>query len=154
MTKCVLYFSQKHMGISINLGKKAHTREEHALFPEIPTEHLAGGWLGEEGRLSVDVADRHGELVVRSAIAGVHPEDLEVFVHNDMLTIRGRRLSEEAHEGENYLVKECHWGSFSRTLILPAEIDVDQISATIKDGILTVTLPKLHRDRRIEVTEK
>src|SRR5262249_19517904 len=113
-------------------------------------------WLGaeDEGRLAVDVLETEKEIVIKSAIAGVKPEDLEVFVHDDMLTVRGSRHADVHEEkGARHLVRECHWGSFSRSVILPTEIDVEKISATIRDGVLVVRLPKTHRNKRISVRE-
>ena len=104
----------------------------------------------DEGRLAVDVFETERELIIKSAIAGVRTEHLEVFVHNDMLTLRGQR-KEEVEPGAVPLVRECHWGSFSRSIILPTEIDADHISAALKDGVLTVRLPKVERSRKISV---
>ena len=138
-------------------GSPTPPDEDLLLFPE--AEHMPtireqtdrpDQWLqSDEGQLAVDVYDGEGELIVRSPIAGVHPQDLEVFLHNDMLTIRGRR--EHAEPVGRPILRECHWGSFSRSLILPTEIDADGIIASIKEGVLTVRLPKLTRSRRIAV---
>jgi len=125
-------------------------KEEDQLFPGAAD---AAAEAFEVGRLSVDVFDAGDELVLRSPIAGVRTEDLELSLHNDMLTIRGTRHVEEVGGEGRYLVRECHWGAFTRSLILPTEIDADRIAATIKDGILTVRLPKIHRDKRITVRE-
>jgi len=139
------------MGIMIGFGgSKARANDDEQLFPGA-TEETAATF--DVGRLSVDVIDTGDELVLRSPIAGVKPEDLEISLHNDMLTVRGaRRDSHEGGEG-SYLVRECHWGAFSRSLILPTEIDADNIAATIKDGILTVRMPKVRRDARIAVRD-
>jgi HSP20 family protein len=132
--------------------------EDNLLFPEashLPTVNEQPGsgeqpWLNEdEGQLSVDVYEGDKEIVVISAIAGVKSEDMEVFLHNDMLTVRGRRTAPLV-EGRP-LVRECHWGPFSRSLILPTEIDADGITAGIKEGVLTVKLPKISRLRTIKV---
>ncbi|MBN1584948.1 Hsp20/alpha crystallin family protein [Candidatus Uhrbacteria bacterium] len=128
------------------------SREENglSLFPGTDVE----SWIDEDGQLSVDVLETDGEIVIRSAIAGVRPEDLEVSVHNDLLTIRGQRKQVgETAEGR-WLVRECHWGGFSRSLILPTEVDPDRIRAELKDGILTVRMPKAVRDRKIKVQER
>lgn len=130
------------------------------LFPEAenlaPVKPASGdeSWLGDhgEGQLAVDVYETDGEIVIKSAIAGVQPENLEVFVHNDMLTIRGNRPSEcQESGGMRHLVRECHWGSFSRSLILPSEIDAERIQAELKNGVLTVRLPKVERSKKIQV---
>lgn len=150
------------MGIAISLKRRPEEDDELLLFPEAAGMPILDerpmqqeeSWLRhhEEGQLSVDVYETDKELVLRSAIAGVKPENLEVFVHNDMLTVRGKRSVEE-EAGSRTLVRECHWGSFSRSVILPTEIDVDGISADLKDGVLTVRLPKVERSKRIKVKE-
>lgn len=149
------------MALTISLRKKPDDEEELLLFPEaahlhpVKTGHDAEEpWLGghEEGRLAVDVFETDKELCIKSAIAGVKPEDLEVFVHNDMLTIRGKRTADE-ESGSRHLVRECHWGSFSRSVILPSEVDVDMIAATLKDGVLIVRMPKKHRSKLVSVKE-
>lgn len=138
------------MGITFGLGKSAGAEEEQ-LFPE--QAGMVGGISEEVGRLSVDVIETDDELTVRSAIAGVRPEELEVSVHNEVLTVRGRRHSDHEEGSGRYLVRECHWGAFSRSLILPSEVDADRIAATIKDGILTVRMPKIRRDKRVTVRD-
>lgn len=144
------------MGIMIGFGgTKKSNQDDEQLFPGIAEETAA---TFDVGRLSVDVVDAGEELILRSPIAGVKPEDLEISLHNDMLTVRGTRHSNatgETHSAgnEHYLVRECHWGAFSRSLILPTEIDANKIVATIKDGILTVLMPKVRRDTRISVRE-
>ncbi len=147
------------MALTISLKKKAgENDDELVLFPE--AGHLqplgqdrGADWFGsEEGQLAVDVYDAEDEIVIRSPIAGVRPEDLEVFVHNDMLTVRGQRMTEEEVKGRR-VVHECHWGAFSRSVILPAEIDAERISAELKNGVLTVRLPKAERKKKIDVRE-
>jgi len=150
------------MAITISLRKKHNDHEDELLlFPEAANSvngqsaHPEGGsWVShqEEGRLAVDVYETTSEIVMRSAIAGVRPEDIDVSVHGDMVTIRGMRQSENV-PGARALVSECHWGSFSRSVILPSEVDAERISATLKDGVLTVRLPKTERSRRIDIRE-
>src|SRR3989344_2152495 len=79
-----------------------------------------GDWLDDntEGQLSVDVYATGDEIIIKSTIAGVKPEDVDVSINNDMLTIRGQRQKEEEDEGKDYYYQECYWGSFSRSLIL------------------------------------
>lgn len=106
---------------------------------------LQNDWLEDdaEGQLSIDVYQDEDNVYVKSTIAGAKPEDIDISVHNDMLTIRGKRQKEEKIKDENYLYQECFWGKFSRSIILPTEVDVDNIKANLKDGILTITLPKI-----------
>ena len=103
------------------------------------------GWFDEEteGQLSLDVYQDDKNIYVKSTIAGAKPEDIEISVVNDMLTIRGKREKEEKIEGKDYLYQECYWGRFSRSIILPTDVNVEKIKAELKDGILTVILPKI-----------
>lgn len=103
-------------------------------------------WIDEEepeGQLSVDVYEEGDTIIVKSTVAGVEPEDIDVSIVNDMLTVRGKRKEERTSRGREYFFQECFWGSFSRSIILPVDVDVKRIDATIKNGILTVILPKL-----------
>ncbi len=141
-----------YMAITISLKKSPEKDNDFLLFPETGHSAQDESWLQDEGRLAVDVYETEQELILKSSIAGVRTEHLEVFVHNDMLTVRGRR-EEEVEPNAKPLVRECHWGSFSRSVILPTEVDVDHISAALKDGVLTVRLPKIERSRKINVKD-
>jgi HSP20 family protein len=142
--------------------QKRHADDDLILFPEAERAVSANaesrtedGWFNDdEGRLAIDISETEKEIVILSPIAGVKPEDLEVFMHNDMFTIRGNRHQDlGVVPGGKHIVRECHWGAFSRTVIMPIEIDADAITATIKDGVLTVRMPKTERSRRIAVKE-
>ena len=80
----------------------------------------------------VDVYDRPDAIVVRSLIAGVSPEDLEISLHEDMLTLRGERKEYEEIADDQFYARECYWGSFSRTIIIPAQVQQDKIKAFAK----------------------
>ncbi|HAT73949.1 MAG: Protein containing Heat shock protein Hsp20 protein [Candidatus Moranbacteria bacterium GW2011_GWF2_36_839] len=95
-----------------------------------------------EGQLTIDVYQTDNDVVIRSTIAGVKPEDLDVSINNDMITIRGERRKDEEVSEENYYYQECYWGSFSRSVILPVDVLADKIEASMKNGILTIRLPK------------
>lgn len=99
--------------------------------------------LGEEGQLSVDVYQDRENVIIKSTIAGVEPEDIDISFDNDMITIRGQRHQDNRVREDDYFYQECYWGSFSRSIILPVEVDSDKIQATIKNGVLTITLPKI-----------
>lgn len=109
---------------------------------------------GEEGELSIDMYQDKDHVVIKSTIAGVSPEDLDITIANDMVTIRGERRQSQEVNKENYYYQECYWGSFSRSIMLPVEVDVDKATAELKDGILTVTLPKASRARTKKVKVK
>lgn len=96
----------------------------------------------EEGELSVDVYQTEKELIVKTAVAGVKKEDLNISLDNDMLTIRGNKKTDETIEEGNYFHQECYWGKFSRSLILPVEVDKNKVKAELKNGVLTIILPK------------
>lgn len=106
-----------------------------------------------EGQLTIDVYQTDDDIVIKSTIAGVKPEDLDVNINNDMVTIRGERKLEEQVDPENYYYQECYWGPFSRSVILPVEIIAEKAEATMKNGILTIRLPKADttKTRRIQV---
>lgn len=99
----------------------------------------------EEGELTVDIYDKGDSIVIQSTVAGVKPEDLDVSITNDSVTIRGRREREDAIHEENYYYKELFWGTFSRSVILPEEIEEDEAEASLKHGLLAIRLPKKRR---------
>jgi HSP20 family protein len=113
-------------------------------------------WLDEnyEGQLSVDVFGTQDEIVIKSTIAGVKPEDIDISISNDMLTIRGERAQQEEVGIDEYYYQECYWGGFSRSIILPVEVEGDKVSASLKNGVLTVRLPKARRSKSISVKVK
>jgi len=96
----------------------------------------------QEGQLTVDVFQDDQNIVIQSTIAGVSPDDLDVSITNDMVTIRGERRRQYDIDDEDYFYQECYWGTFSRSIILPVEIDSDRAEAKIKNGVLTIRIPK------------
>lgn len=110
--------------------------EEKNILPEIAEE---------EGELTVDVYDHRDTFVIQSTVAGVAPENLDVVVAADRVTIRGTRTREEKIDDKNFHCKELFWGSFSRSVILPDEINDELAEATMKHGLLTIRLPKKKR---------
>lgn len=103
-------------------------------------------WLTEsEGQLTIDVYQTSNDIVIKSTIAGVKPEDIDVSITNDMVTIKGKRQKDEEIKTEDYFYQECYWGSFSRSVILPVEIDAEAAQASMKNGILTIRLPKIEK---------
>jgi len=109
-------------------------------------------WFEPEGELAIDVYQTETDLVIQSAIAGVKPEFLDISMERDVITIKGSREKPFEEEGD-YFTQECYWGSFSREVILPVEVDPDKAEATMKEGILTIRIPKILREkkRRIKV---
>ncbi|MEI6650893.1 MAG: Hsp20/alpha crystallin family protein [Candidatus Moraniibacteriota bacterium] len=95
-----------------------------------------------EGQLTIDVYQTENEIVIKSTIAGVKPEDLDVTINNDMVTVKGERKNEEVVEHGNYYYQECYWGGFSRSVLLPVDVIPEKADASLKNGILTIRLPK------------
>lgn len=115
-------------------------------------------WIEEEtekdGELSVDVYQTPDMIVVKSMIAGVRPEDLDVSITRDMVTIRGKREEERIAREDDYFARELYWGSFSRTIALPEEVDVDEAEAVEKHGLLILKLPKLDKKKQSRLKVK
>lgn len=125
----------------------AGQQEENKASPQPKQEKepwLTGNF---EGQLSVDVYQTEDSVVIQSTVAGVRVEDLDISVNNDMVTIRGIRRRDEEVKPENYFYQECYWGGFSRSIILPFDVKTEKVSATLKNGILTVILPKAEKPR-------
>ncbi len=103
--------------------------------------------VAEEGQLTIDVYQTDDDIVIQSTIAGVTSDDLDIAVTNDMVTIRGSRKPEDKVRAGDYYYQELYWGSFSRTVILPEDIDADHAKAKLNNGMLTLRLPKLAKTK-------
>lgn len=117
----------------------------------------AANWIEEEereGELTVDVYQTPDSIVIKAMIAGVRPEDLDISITRDMVTIKGRREEEKTIHDEDFFARELYWGSFSRTITLPSEIDVDEAEAVEKHGLLILKLPKLDKKRQSKLKVK
>lgn len=95
-----------------------------------------------EGQLAIDVFQTEKKIIIKSTIAGVKPEDLKISLHHDLISIKGQRQIKESVREEDYLYRECYWGAFSRSIILPAEVDSKRVEAELENGVLTITLYK------------
>jgi HSP20 family protein len=127
-----------------------NTDEETKPSKKIPNET---SWVTEEAEakeaeLTVDVYQTQDSIVVKAMIAGVRPDDLDVSITRDAVTIRGTREEERTAREDDYFVKELYWGSFTRTIQLPEEIDVDEAEAIEKHGLLIIKMPKLDKRRQ------
>lgn len=130
-------------------------KETEAMKESEPLE--AKEWLAEtpeEGQLTLDVYQTDKDIIIKSTIAGVDPSDLDISYNNGMLTIKGERKQEEKITKEDYFYQELYWGSFSRSVILPTDIDPDGIDAELKNGILTVRLPKKEAQNQKKIKVK
>lgn len=107
-----------------------------------------------EGQLPVDVYQTPNEIVIRAFVAGVRPDELNVSISRDMVVIEGSRDERDSVVDSDYFTRELFWGSFSRTILLPQEVDVDNSSAGAKDGLLSIILPKLDKARQTKLRVK
>ncbi|MCX6797705.1 MAG: Hsp20/alpha crystallin family protein [Candidatus Falkowbacteria bacterium] len=118
----------------------------------------SSGWSENEqmeGQLAIDVYQTPNKIIIKSTIAGVKPEDLKISLHHDLLSIKGHRQVVGSVSDDDYLFRECYWGNFSRSIILPAEVDSKKIEAILENGILTISLEKVKTEPiRIEVQEE
>jgi len=125
---------------------KSKIRESEKPRIHESAEPESAEWLPEsEGQLTIDVYQTPTHIVIKSTIAGVKPEDLDITITNDMVTIRGKRQKDEEIQTDEYYYQECYWGSFSRSVILPVDVEADAAEAGLKNGILTIKLPKIEK---------
>jgi len=123
---------------------QAHSNSEEAKQWEKLSE--------QEGKLAVDIFENKKDIIVYTTMAGAIPEKIEVYVHDDVLTIRGERPSPiQKKESIEYVHKECYWGAFSRTIVLPVDVKGEQAKAEYKNGVLKILIPKRTDDRRVPI---
>ncbi len=108
----------------------------------------------EDGELSVDVYQTPNEIIIESMLAGVKPEDLQISITRDMVTIKGRRDGNTQITDDDYFYKELYWGSFSRSILLPHEIEIEGVEAVEKHGLLIIRLPKVDKAKTSKVKVK
>ncbi len=136
------------------MARKNPTNDESVLENEFlnDEEVVEQNWLeGEEqeveGQLAVDVFQTKESVVIKAPIAGVDPKQLEVAIAEDVVTIRGERVDDSTVDRENYYVQECYWGAFSRSIIMPVSVNADKAEASLKNGVLTIAIPKVIQDK-------
>ena len=133
------------------------TRNDLVSLEEIDSDNFGRHIHDEEGQLTLDVYQTDTHLVIIAPVAGVEPDEIDITVsEKEVLTIRGtRQISSEVMD-DNYLCRECFWGAFSRSVVLPEGLDVDEVSATFKRGILKIEIPKLKREKtkKVEIKKK
>lgn len=119
-------------------------------------DNLGESAFPSDGQLAVDVFNTEESIIIKAMIAGVRPSDMDVDISRDMITIRGTREEDHEISDNDYYHRELYWGSFSRNILLPEEIDVEQAEASEKNGLLTIRLPKLdkHRKTKLQVRSK
>jgi len=132
---------------------KIETNEEENLPPEASkdreeTEEEKS--FEPKGELAVDVYQTEKDFVIQSAIAGVKPEEIDILIEDDMIIIKGTR-KKPSEEKADYFCQECFWGPFLKEIILPVEVDPGRAESVMKDGILTIRMPKINREKRKKI---
>ena len=107
-----------------------------------------------EGELSVDVYQTPTHIIIKAMIAGVKPEDLDISITRDLVTIRGKRERHTESTAGDFFFQELYWGAFSRTIVLPQEVEIEEADATEKHGLLVIRLPKLDKGRHAKLKVK
>jgi HSP20 family protein len=109
----------------------------------------AGEWLP-----SLDVSETKNELVVKAEVPGMDPKDIDISLSDGMLTIKGEKKQEKEEKEADYHLVERSYGSFTRSVQLPKEVQSEKINASYKNGILKITLPKSEEAKKKEIKIK
>jgi len=105
-------------------------------------------WLEEEeGQLAIDAYQDEDAIYIKAPIAGVNIDDLEISITDEIVSVKGTRKNETELARENYFVQECYWGAFMRSYILPVSVDAAKAEARLRDGILTISIPKQEKTK-------
>lgn len=156
LKKAIQKFSQEtSIGQKENLKKKYGLALSDKVFKDFDeaerkTARLLNESMNEEeeeGQLSVDVYQTEKEMIIIAPIAGVTTQDISMSITDDVISIQGKRNFTTAIPEENYYTKECFWGNFSRSIVLPEAVDATKVKATFKNGILKITIPKIEQIR-------
>ena len=132
----------------------AQSHKDPRSRPTQPVLHDDDLPSGDAGQLPVDVHQTGSDIVIRAFVAGVRPDELNISISRDRVEIEGSRMEREQVSGPDYFTRELFWGSFSRLIMLPQEVDVESSSASAKDGLLTIILPKLDKARQTKLRVK
>ena len=107
-----------------------------------------------EGELTVDVYETKDAIVIEAFAAGVKPEDLELTIARDFVTIRGKREASRSVSDDGYVLRELYWGAFSRTISLPHEVEPEEAEAIERHGLLMIKLQKIDKEKKTKVKVK
>lgn len=130
---------------------------EEAEHKKLPIKNIDEGEVYEEpmeGELALDVYQTASDIIVQTFVAGVKPEDLEINITRDMITIRGKRQENHKVHTNDFFSQELYWGAFSRTVSLPQEIEPDEAEAIERHGLLTIRLPKIDKNKKSNLKVK
>ena len=141
------------------LTSTGHQHEEKESTPVVqeaaPNSELwQTNFEDSDGELALDVHQTASDIIVQTFVAGVKPEDLEIHITRDMLTLRGKRMETKNVKEEDYFSKELYWGSFSRAISLPQEVEPEEAEAIERHGLLTIRMPKIDRNKHSNLKVK
>ncbi|MCD6233235.1 Hsp20/alpha crystallin family protein [bacterium] len=136
--------------------KPANEKEERLTISQFKKDNLKNAsqsskWSKNEGEVAVDVFQKDSELVILAPIAGVNSSNIDISIENKMLIIKGSRQNPEESEKNNYFYQECFWGKFHREISLPENVNISQSKATLKKGILKITIPLLKKEKKKKI---
>ncbi len=138
-----------------NLTKTISTIEKEKDSSDTKEENKEPKYEEEmDAELTVDLYQTPTDIIVQTMVAGVQPENLSITITRDMITVRGKREENQSINEENYFVQELYWGSFSRTISLPEEVDPEEAEAIEKHGLLIIKLPKINKDKETKLKVK
>ena len=148
-------FFEKLTG-AVRMDENAEEMEPTYGAPSPSSREEKDAWMeeeAEEGQLTVDVYETASDIVIKTMVAGVKPEDLDISITREIVTIRGKREEDRTVSSEDFFHRELYWGAFSRTIVLPKEVDIEEAEAIEKYGLLILKLPKLdkHKEARLKV---
>ena len=154
------FFERLTGGIRLSDEDKAEKMAHGPLVHRMEDSEIATpeSWASQEeeaeGELALDVYQTPSEIIVQTFVAGVKPEDLEINITRDMLTLRGRREESHVTKGQDFFSKELYWGAFSRTISLPQEVEPEDAEAIERHGLLTIRLPKIDKNKQSQLKVK
>jgi HSP20 family molecular chaperone IbpA len=152
------FFERLTGSVNVDEYEPEEEHEGEAAKAHHQTPVKTNGWLDDEsgsvGQLTVDVYQTPSEIIIKTMVAGVKRDDLDISITRDMVTIKGSREGDKTVNEADYFHKELYWGGFERTILLPHEIEVEGVEATENQGLLTIRLPKIDKDRSTKVRVK
>ncbi len=122
-------------------------------FKKTTIEEEKKPWPKQNGQPAMDMYQKGSYLILQAALAGIEVSDVEISVENDIFRMEGKREN-PAKQADKFFLEECFWGSFSREIILPVEVDASRTEAEIKSGVLIITIPIIEKGKqKIKIKE-
>ncbi len=150
------FFERLTGAVRLDDDERDNDTEEETMHVPVMHSEKAPSWAEEEieSELAVDVYQTPTHLILKTMIAGVRPEDIDLQISRDLVVIKGKREDEKEISHDNYYVKELYWGSFSRSIVLPVEVEPEEAEAIERHGLLMLKIPKIDRKRQTKLKIK